>query len=59
MEEMIRQAAADHEIPADLLRDVLLLEQDKVTLQNRRLTPRILEVIAKYAAEMSETSRNG
>ncbi|MBE9262367.1 hypothetical protein IQ224_09165 [Microcystis sp. LEGE 00066] len=44
----IEELAQKHDIPPQLLKEAMALEVAKITLQNRRLSPKIVELIEKY-----------
>ena len=44
----IKELAQKYEIPPQLLEEARALEVEKITLQNRRLSPKIVELIEKY-----------
>lgn len=45
----IRELADKYEIPEDMLRGAIALEQEKVVLKNRRLAPKLLDMVERYA----------
>jgi len=45
----IRELADKYEIPEGMLRGAIALEQEKVVLKNRRLTPKLLDMVERYA----------
>jgi len=45
----IRELADKYEIPEDMLRGTIALEQEKVVLKNRRLAPKLLDMVERYA----------
>lgn len=45
----IRELADKYEIPEDMLRGAIALEQGKVVLKNRRLAPKLLDMVERYA----------
>lgn len=44
----IKELAQKYEIPPQLLEDAMALEVEKITLKNRRLSPKIVQLIEKY-----------
>jgi hypothetical protein len=44
----IKELAQKYEIPPQLLEDAMALEVEKFTLKNRRLSPKIVQLIEKY-----------
>ncbi|MEG3439360.1 hypothetical protein V0288_19695 [Pannus brasiliensis CCIBt3594] len=44
----IGELAKKYNIPEKLFKDVMALETEKSHLKNRRLAPKIVEMIAKY-----------
>jgi len=44
----IKQLAQKYEIPPQLLEEAMALEAEKTTLENRRLSPKIVQLIEKY-----------
>ena len=44
----IEELAQKYEIPPQLLKEAMALEVEKITLKNRRLSTKIVELIEKY-----------
>ncbi len=44
----IKEIAQKYEIPPQLLKEAMGLEVEKITLKNRHLSPKIVELIEKY-----------
>lgn len=44
----IKELAQKYEISPQLLEDAMALEAEKITLKNRQLSPKIVELIEKY-----------
>jgi hypothetical protein len=44
----IKELAKKYEIPPQLLEDAMALEVEKITLKNRQLSPKIVQLIEKY-----------
>jgi hypothetical protein len=44
----IKELAQKYHIPSQLLEDAMVLEVEKITLKNRQLSPKIVELIEKY-----------
>jgi hypothetical protein len=49
----IKELAEKYEIPPQLLKDAMALEVEKITLQNRKTVPKIVELIEKYTDSSS------
>ncbi len=49
MEEKMKELAAKYDIPKELLKDAMDMEQQKLTLNNRRLVPVLISLIERYA----------
>lgn len=45
----IKELCKKYDIPEALLIGAISLEQEKVVLQNRRLTPKLLDMVERYA----------
>lgn len=45
----IRDLAHKYEIPEEMLREAIAVEQEKVVLKNRRLAPKLVEMVERYA----------
>ena len=45
----IRELADKYEIPEEMLREAIAVEQEKVVLKNRRLAPKLVEMVERYA----------
>jgi hypothetical protein len=50
-ESTIREIADRHSLPIQLLRNAIEMETDRVTLRNRRASPKLLEMIAEAAED--------
>lgn len=48
MDEKIKELARKYDIPEKLFKEAMALEKGKDTLKNRRLSPKIVALIAKY-----------
>jgi len=60
LDKKIRELAKKHQFPAELLKEAIKLEQEKVILQNRRMAPKLIELICKFVEpEEVETKQNG
>lgn len=44
----IKELAAKYNIPEQLLKEAMELEKEKVNLNNRRLVPKLTELIERY-----------
>ena len=44
----IKELAQKYDIPPQLLKEAMALEVEKIALKNRRLSPKIVELIEKY-----------
>jgi hypothetical protein len=44
----IKELAQKYDIPPQLLKEAMALEVAKITLKNRRLSPKIVKLIEKY-----------
>ena len=53
MENKLRELAAKYQIPESLLREAIAIEKEKVILQNRRMTPVLVQMIERYAQSPS------
>lgn len=51
IKEKIRELAAKHEIPPELLEEAIELERNKIVLKNRRLGPELVSLIGKHAGK--------
>jgi hypothetical protein len=51
LDKKLVELCIKYEIPESLLREAILLEKEKVILQNRRLAPRLVEMIERYTAQ--------
>lgn len=49
LNQKIQELAEKYEIPVDLLKGAIALEREKVVLQNRRLAPKLLDMVERYA----------
>jgi hypothetical protein len=45
----IRELANKYEIPEEMILEAIALEQEKVVLKNRRLAPKLVEMVERYA----------
>ena len=50
LNQKVRELAEQYDIPEDMLRGAIDLEKEKVVLKNRRLAPKILDMVERYAA---------
>jgi hypothetical protein len=48
MDEKIKELAAKYNIPEELFKEAMRLEKEKVNLENRRLVPKLVELIERY-----------
>jgi len=53
IESRIEEVAAAHGVPVDMLRKAIDLERQSITLQNRRMVPRLRELISAFAATVN------
>lgn len=44
----IQELCTKYQISEELLREAIALEKEKMMLHNRRLTPKLIELIEKY-----------
>jgi hypothetical protein len=49
LKSKIKELCKKYEIPEDLLVSAISLEREKVVLQNRRLAPKLLDMVERYA----------
>ena len=49
MEEKIKELAEKYNIPEELIKEAIQMEQEKVVLKNRKLVPKLVELIEKYS----------
>lgn len=49
LKQKIQELAEEYKIPEDMLQGAIQLEQDKVVLKNRRLAPKLLDMVERYA----------
>lgn len=54
LEQKVRELADKYEVPPDLLFQAIEMEQDKVVLKNRRLGPKLVELIGSYAENLQD-----
>ena len=59
MQEKLQELAQKYDIPEELLHEAISLEKEKLVLQNRRLAPRLVELIERYSASSSEGDSHG
>lgn len=60
LDKKIRELAKKHQLPEELLKEAIKIEQEKVILQNRRMAPVLIELICKFAEpEEVGTKKNG
>jgi len=59
LEKKLAEVARKYELPRELLDQVIAMEREKLTLQNRRLTPKILELIAQHADLAAPPAKDG
>ena len=52
MEQKIRELAAKYKIPESLLQKGIELEKEKIVLQNRRLVPKLVELIEHHSESL-------
>lgn len=45
----IRELTQKYEIPEEMLQEAIALEREKVVLKNRRLAPKLVEMVERYA----------
>jgi hypothetical protein len=48
MEEKLQELAEKHEIPLSLLKEAIEKEKEKIILQNRKMSPILVEMIERY-----------
>jgi hypothetical protein len=48
MNSKIKELALKYDIPEELLKEAMRLEKDKVNLNNRRLVPKLIELIERH-----------
>ena len=49
LDQKIKELADRYEIPDTMLREAIALEQEKIVLKNRRLAPKLVEMVERYA----------
>jgi hypothetical protein len=49
LSQKIQELSSKYEIPEVMLRGAIELEKDKVVLKNRRLAPKLLDMVERYA----------
>lgn len=49
LSQKIQELASQYEIPEAMLQGAIELEKDKVVLKNRRLAPKLLDMVERYA----------
>lgn len=49
LSQKIQELSSKYEIPEVMLREAIELEKDKVVLKNRRLAPKLLDMVERYA----------
>ncbi|MBD2261079.1 hypothetical protein [Pseudanabaena sp. FACHB-2040] len=49
LSQKIQELSSKYEIPEAMLRGAIELEKDKVVLKNRRLAPKLLDMVERYA----------
>ncbi len=59
MQDKLQELAEKYDIPEELLHKAIALEKEKLVLQNRRLAPRLVELIERYSASSSEGDSHG
>ena len=59
MQEKLQELAQKYDVPEELLHKAISLEKEKLVLQNRRLAPRLVELIERYSASSSEEDSHG
>lgn len=47
--QKIQELSSKYEIPEAMLRGAIELEKEKVVLKNRRLAPKLLDMVERYA----------
>ena len=48
MEEKLQELADKYEIPLSLLKEAIKKEKEKIILQNRKMSPILVEMIERY-----------
>lgn len=56
LNQKIRELAEKYEIPEDMFREAIELEREKVVLKNRRLAPKLGEMVERCAARYPEVT---
>ncbi|MEO1068589.1 MAG: hypothetical protein AAFW95_05640 [Cyanobacteria bacterium J06638_6] len=49
LSQKIQELSSKYEIPEAMLQGAIELEKDKVVLKNRRLAPKLLDMVERYA----------
>lgn len=49
LSQKIQELSSKYEIPEAMLRGAIELEKEKVVLKNRRLAPKLLDMVERYA----------
>jgi len=47
--QKIKELSSKYEIPEAMLRGAIEIEKEKVVLKNRRLAPKLLDMVERYA----------
>ena len=45
----IREVAAKHGLPVEILSKAVALEKERITMQNRRMVPKLRDLISEYS----------
>ena len=56
MEEKLRELSDKYEVPLELFREAIAMEEEKVILQNRKLAPKLVELIERYAEDSNSSN---
>lgn len=48
MDEKIKELAKNYNIPEGLIKEAIQMEKEKVVFKNRKLVPKLIELIEKY-----------
>lgn len=59
MQEKLQELAERYDIPEELLHKAIALEKEKLVLQNRKLAPRLVELIERYSIPSPEGNPHG
>ncbi|MCT7967291.1 hypothetical protein NG799_13185 [Laspinema sp. D1] len=61
MEEKLQELAEKYEIPLSLLKEAIEKEKEKIILQNRKMSPILVEMIERYtdSPELFTEDNNG